>query len=304
VPRFFRHTLQLGFLLAFAIGHSYFALHSLGQQKLEKIENCQFIETSWCDGDSFRVVDPTGKEFTVRLYGVDCLEYRVTSDSDSRRLRAQRRYFGISKYGNSAETSIAAAKQAGQQAREYIIERLGGKKFTVVTSFADGRGDPKFKRFYAFVLLQDANTGKEIDLAEELVRQGLARAFGVSRSTIDGRTRDEYRDSIKDVELQAISKRAGVWKLTDWDQLPIERRAAREEEAEINLAKKSAPLDGSAKIDINSASRDELMRLPGIGETIANRIVEGRPYADIDAVLKVSGIGPKTLEKIRSHIKN
>lgn len=53
------------------------------------------------------------------------------------------------------------------------------------------------------------------------------------------------------------------------------------------------------RVDVNSASVEELTSLPGIGPTIAARIVAGRPYADLDALLDVKGIGPKRLAAIR-----
>jgi DNA uptake protein ComE-like DNA-binding protein len=52
-------------------------------------------------------------------------------------------------------------------------------------------------------------------------------------------------------------------------------------------------------VDVNAASIEELASLPGIGPTIAARIVAGRPYASIDALLDVEGIGPKRLAAIR-----
>ena len=55
----------------------------------------------------------------------------------------------------------------------------------------------------------------------------------------------------------------------------------------------------SGPIDINNASTAQLETLPGIGPDIARAIVKGRPYANVDDLEKVNGIGPVTLEKIR-----
>lgn len=52
-------------------------------------------------------------------------------------------------------------------------------------------------------------------------------------------------------------------------------------------------------VDINRASIEEIASLPGIGPTIAARIVAGRPYASVDELLEIEGIGPKRFEAIR-----
>ena len=261
------------------------------------LHECEFIETEWHDGDSFLVRDATGKEFTIRLYGVDCIEYHVHDETDARRLRAQRRYFGISRFGGSSQRSIESAKQFGALASERVRQELD-KPFTVMTAFADGRGDGKHKRYYGFV-----TTSQGEDLGEKLVRLGLARAYGVYRQTPDGRTREEHRDWLKDIELQAAKRGAGVWAATNWDSLPEERRQDREELAELELALQGQPLDPEYTVNLNTAARDELMKLPGIGEVIANRIIERRPFANVELIIEVDGIGPKTLERLRSHLK-
>ena len=57
------------------------------------------------------------------------------------------------------------------------------------------------------------------------------------------------------------------------------------------------------KININSASAAELENLPGIGPVTAAAIVAYReekgPFASVDALTEVSGIGEATLEKIK-----
>jgi competence protein ComEA len=56
------------------------------------------------------------------------------------------------------------------------------------------------------------------------------------------------------------------------------------------------------RININTASVDQLTSLPGIGPAKATAIVEGRPYAAVDDLDRVSGIGPKTIEQLRELI--
>ncbi len=264
--------------------------------ELQTISAVQLVETEWADGDSFRVVFPNGVQHTLRLYGADCIELHIGSGdtTDARRLRAQRRYFGISNFGNNPRQSIAKAIELARQARTTTFELLA-QPFTVHTAFADGGGDGRYKRIYAFV-----ETAAGRDLATMLVERGLARAFGVYRSTPDGQSRTDYIEQLKDAELVAASRGRGAWQFTDWDKLQNQRLAQRLEERDLEIAMGTAP--PSQPLDPNTAARDELMTIPGIGEVTANRIIEQRPFAAIEELERVTGIGRKTLEKIRPYL--
>ncbi len=59
-------------------------------------------------------------------------------------------------------------------------------------------------------------------------------------------------------------------------------------------------------IDVNSATADDLQKIPGIGEALARRIIEFReehgPFEKIDDLLNVRGIGTTSLEKLRPYL--
>ena len=54
------------------------------------------------------------------------------------------------------------------------------------------------------------------------------------------------------------------------------------------------------KLDVNNASQTELENVPGIGPSIAERIIEARPFKSADDLQRVKGIGGgKRYEEIR-----
>lgn len=68
-----------------------------------------------------------------------------------------------------------------------------------------------------------------------------------------------------------------------------------------------ATATAAAPVDLNQATESELTSIPGIGPAMAQRILEFRkehgPFTQVDDLLKVKGIGEKSLEKLRPYFK-
>ncbi len=254
-------------------------------ESLQRFDQVVLVPAPGNDGDSFRVRAGT-RELSLRLYFVDCCETAAGTDADARRLREQTRYFGLP----DAQRTIAY----GNAAREFTAAALA-QPFTVHTAFARamGRSDPP--RVYAFV-----TTAEGEDLATLLVSRGLARARGVGRAMPEGTPRDEQAERFRDLEAAAMLKRIGVWAETNPDRIAElraqERREARELDAFLEGPAPSVPLD------INRASREELEAVPGLRPEWVEAILAGRPFARLEDLLRIRGIGEKTLERLRERL--
>ncbi len=55
-------------------------------------------------------------------------------------------------------------------------------------------------------------------------------------------------------------------------------------------------------VNLNTAGREELMTLPGVGPAIADRILESRPFTSIDDLQRISGIGSNFLKGVRERV--
>jgi DNA uptake protein ComE-like DNA-binding protein len=257
------------------------------------------------DGDSFHV-SVEGHEYIFRLYFVDAPE---TSAEFRDRVEEQATYFGV---------TLDQVLQVGELAKEFTREKLTDS-FLVRTCWEDAGGRSRMQRFYAFVQTRAG------DLGEQLVENGLARAHPATAKP-EGLTSAaaEWKNLIK-LEHKAKREKIGGWganeeRMTVRAQQPESEKgidpfdkffhpagempvqAAAKPVATPAASEETTPsgFPAQTKLDVNTASLAELENVPGIGPSIAERIIEARPFKSAHDLQRVKGIGTgKRYEKIR-----
>lgn len=245
------------------------------EAKWEVLERCRLLTNTVVDGDSFHVMH-WGREYIFRLYFVDSPESDASLDD---RAKDQAAYFDI-----SPNDIPRAAGQASQFTRELLTD----KEFTVITRWQNAMGRSRLARFYAVVLVDGRN------LAEEIVANGHARIYGLRANWPGGPNSSTFINQLKSLEMKAREQKRGVW---DESKFPRQTALGSKGLTTTNLPPASPPT--RALININTASYEELQKLPRIGPKLAERIIAHRPYKSVDELDKVPGIGPETIKQLR-----
>ncbi|MDQ5950830.1 MAG: competence protein ComEA [Patescibacteria group bacterium] len=89
--------------------------------------------------------------------------------------------------------------------------------------------------------------------------------------------------------------------------IPFEGEVAKANEKKVEASNASSALTDDISvvdlISINTATEKELDTLPGVGPTTAKKIIEGRPYTDINQLLEKKIVGQALFSEIQSQLK-
>lgn len=114
--------------------------------------------------------------------------------------------------------------------------------------------------------------------------------------------------------IDAVNAAGGLKKNADLDKINLAKKLVDEEKIYIpeigeniegDLLDYSTSADVGNKININTCTKEELLSLPGIGEVLAEKIIEYRektPFKKLEDLMNVSGIGEKKFESIKDMI--
>jgi len=81
--------------------------------------------------------------------------------------------------------------------------------------------------------------------------------------------------------------------------LPVWAQATKAAPPTAKTATAQAP---AALMDINSATKEELMKLPGIGDAYSDKIIKGRPYKGKNELVSKKIVPQATYDKIKDLI--
>lgn len=306
----------------------------LGQTRAEWVEldGCRLVNNSANDGDSFHVMHG-GREYVFRLYFVDAPE---TSELIPSRVGEQAEAFRVAR-----EKVLKAGKRAGVFTSKNLNGKFrvttrwedargmtaGGRHYAFVeTDDGEDLGElllaAGWARSYGMKAATKTSTAAQLqeryDRLEKKARRARVGIWGGGAGSVDLEEPEVAESEKSGMEEDGLSSVMG--------SVMDEAMASAALAGETGANKDDAPPDGvdspppsgkleaetksetkssdkDSKIDINTATKEELTALPGIGEKTAEAIIAARPFAGSFDLLRVTGVTPATLKQIYPYIR-
>ncbi|MGH7304051.1 MAG: ComEA family DNA-binding protein [Candidatus Rokuibacteriota bacterium] len=128
---------------------------------------------------------------------------------------------------------------------------------------------------------------------------GLGLAVGHWR-----RARPDVTDYLEQLDRAPAPASTPTPPRSEGETAPHKRPGSAPDESAIPRGAPAGPSSGP--IDLNRATTLELTRLPGVGPTLARRIVDARdaqgPFARIDDLERVRGMSARRVERLRAFV--
>lgn len=114
--------------------------------------------------------------------------------------------------------------------------------------------------------------------------------------------------------IDAINLAGGATETADLDKVNLAEKLKDEarihiptygEAESVQITTENMSLNNSEFININTATKEELMSLPGIGDKTADKIIEyreGSPFEVIEDIMEVPTIGEKKFDELKDKI--
>jgi DNA uptake protein ComE-like DNA-binding protein/endonuclease YncB( thermonuclease family) len=300
------------------------------------LTNCRYQPNPANDGDSFHVL-AGGKKYLFRLYFVDAPE---TDPSLAERVDEQAKYFGITteqtiKVGRLAEEFTKEKLSATFNVRTCFQDALGRSKmerfYAIVQTPSGDLAEQLIENGLARIHGESANAiglppGKveweKLERMEKIAKAERVGGWGVNYGRMlvrseAAKTRapvDPFEEffhperATQKVAAESAAPRASK-KQDSFDEFfhPATPTPAPTVARSTSTAEPSSTITITStsvtKLDVNRATQKELEDLPGIGPTLAVRIITNRPFKNADGLRHVKGIGDERYEKIRPYFQ-
>lgn len=304
----------------------------IGQVRAEWVEldGCRLVKNSANDGDSFHVKHG-GREYVFRLYFVDAPE---TSELIPSRVSEQAEAFGAPR-----ERVLKAGKRAGDFTGKQLNKAFkvttrwddargmteGGRHYAFVeTGDGEDLGElllaAGWARSYGMKAATKTSPAAQLqeryDRLEKKARRSKVGIWGGKAGSVEleeaeAEEGDAGKRGFSSVmgnvmdDAMASAALAEESNPPDRDDSPADSaeppRSAAKDEAGPKAGAESP--GKNVKLNINTATKEELTALPGIGEKTAEAIIAARPFAGSFDLLRVTGVTPATLKQIYPYVR-